>query len=105
MLQAIRVDIGIWGHGRSLYNVGNIGITSGYIIIVFMLGVGLLFFNSKSPLGWLIAAGAIVALIFGVIANAHFSLAYLSAFDLLVIVTLLCGGLGLLLSAMIRRNN
>jgi hypothetical protein len=102
MLNAIRVDIGNMFHGRySLFNVGGIGVTSGSIMIVFMLGVGMLFFNSKNPLGWLVTVGSLAALIFGVVANTRFSLQYMSAFDLIVIIVLLCGGLGLLLSGQV----
>lgn len=102
MLNAIRVDIGNMFYGRySLFNVGGIGVTSGSIMIVFMLGVGMLFFNSKNPLGWLVTVGSLAALIFGVIANTHFSLQHMTAFDLIVIIVLLCGGLGLLLSGQV----
>lgn len=105
MLNAIRVDIGSMFHGRySLFNVGGFGVTSGSIMIVFMLGVGMLFFNAKNPLAWIVTVGALTALIFGVIANTHFSLQHMTAFDLIVILVLLCGGLGLLLSSMVKRN-
>jgi len=106
MLNAIRVDIGTMFHGRySLFNVGGFGVTSGSIMIVFMLGVGMLFFNARNPLAWIVTIGSLTALIFGVIANTHFSLQYMSAFDLIVILVLLCGGLGLLLSSMVKRDN
>lgn len=105
MLSAIKVDINSMFHGRySLFSVGGYGITSGSIMIVFMLGVGMLFFNARNPLAWLVTVGSLVALIFGVIANTHFSLQYMSAFDLIVIIVLLCGGLGLLLSSMAKRS-
>jgi len=105
MLNAIRVDIGSMFHGRySLFNVGGFGVTSGSIMIVFMLGVGMLFFNARNPLAWIVTVGSLTALIFGVIANTHFSLQHMTAFDLIVILVLLCGGLGLLLSSMVKRN-
>ncbi len=106
MLNSIRVDIGnMFSGGRhSLYHVGGFGVTSGSILIVLMFGVAILFYNAKNPLGWLISAGSIVALILGVLMNTHFSLQYMSAFDLIVIIVLLCGGLGLLLSSMIKRS-
>lgn len=105
MLSAIQVDINSMFHGRhSLFNIGGFGVTSGYIMIVFMLGVGMLFFNAKNLLAWIVTVGSLTGLIFGVIANTHFSLRYMSAFDLIVILVLLCGGLGLLLSSMVKRN-
>jgi hypothetical protein len=104
MLSAIRVDINSMFHGHSLFNVRGFGITSGYIMIVFMLGVGMLFFNAKNPLAWIVTVGSLTGLIFGVIANTRFSLQDMSAFNLIVILVLLCGGLGLLLSSMVKRN-
>lgn len=109
MLNSIRVDIGgmggmFSGGKHALYQVGGYGVTSGSIIIVLMLGIGMLFFDARKPWGWLICTGAIVALIFGVIMNTHFSLQQMSAFDLIVIIVLLCGGLGLLLSSFIQRS-
>lgn len=104
MLNSIRVDIGFFHNRYSLFDVGGYGVTSGSIMIVFMLGVGMLFFNARNPLAWLVTVGSLVALIFGVIANTHFSLQHMSAFDLIVIIVLLCGGLGLLLSSMVKRD-
>ncbi|MGH1337825.1 MAG: hypothetical protein ACRBFS_17020 [Aureispira sp.] len=102
MLNAIRVDISHMFYGR--FTIGGVGVTSGSIMLVFMLGVGMLFFNAKNPLGWLVTIGSLAALIFGVIANTHFSLQHMTAFDLIVILILLCGGLGLLLSGQIGSN-
>lgn len=105
ILSSIRVDIGNMFHSRfALFNVGQMGVTSGSIMILFMLGIGLLFYNARNPLGWLVTVGSLAALIVGVIANTHFSLQYMTAFDLIVILVLLCGGLGLLLSSMLKRS-
>ncbi len=103
MLSAIRVDMGSMFRGghSALYNVGGFGITSGSILIVMMLGIGMIFFNARNPIGWLVAVGSVAALIFGVLFNTRFSLYGQSAFDLIVILVLLCGGLGLLLSGMV----
>jgi len=103
LLNEIRVEP-MFGTGRSMFRVGGIGVTSGYVLLIFMLGVGVLFFNGKNPLGWLLTTGSLVALIFGVIANINLSLAYLSAFDLIVILVFLAGGLGLLLSSIMAKE-
>ncbi len=99
LLSSIHVNMGHMFYGRySLFNVGGYGVTSGAILIVFMLGVGMLFFNGKNPIGWLVTLGSLTALIVGVIFNAQLTLAQLTAFELVLILVLLCGGLGLLLS-------
>lgn len=73
------------------------GVTGGIIMIPFMFGVGFLFFNSKNIIGWLLTVGSITALIFGVISSIRFTMKTMSAFELIVILVLAIGGLGLVL--------
>lgn len=103
MLSAIRIDVGSMFRGgrHALFNVGGYGVTSGAILIVLMLGIGMLFFNARNPIGWMVTVGAVACLIFGVIFNAQMSLYGQSAFSLIVILVMLCGGLGLMLSGMV----
>lgn len=101
LLNSIIVRAG-FGFGYSLYSVGGVGITSGMVMIPFIFGVGMIFYNSRNPLGWLLAAGSLIALIFGVIASVDFRFRAMSAFDLIVIFVLCFGGLGLFLSSLRR---
>ncbi len=84
-----------YGFGARLYSIGGIGITSGMVLIPFMFGVGIIFYNARNILGWLLAAGSITALIFGVISSIQFHMRPMSAFDLIVILVLTVGGLGI----------
>ena len=92
-----------FGSGR-LYSFSgygmNYGITSGMIMIPFIFGVGIVFYNAKNWLGWLLTAGSISSLIFGVISSIRFSFVRMSAFDLIVILVLAVGGLGLFLRSL-----
>ncbi|QSX34341.1 hypothetical protein JYB87_03570 [Shewanella avicenniae] len=103
LLNAISVSSS-FGLGARLYGVGMLGsqwgITGGMIMIPFMFGVGLVFYNSRNILGWILAVGALVALIFGVISSIHFHLRNMSSFDLIVILVLLVGGIGLFLRSL-----
>ena len=76
------------------------GVTGGMLLIPFVFGVGLVFYNGRSLLGWLLALGSIVALVFGVLASVSFSLRGMSAFELLAILVLAVGGLGLVLRSL-----
>ena len=89
-----------FGFGQSVYSVGGFGITSGMIMIPFIFGIGLIFYNSKNMLGWVLTIGSVVSLIFGVISNINFSMQRMSAFDLIVILVLAFGGLGLFLKSL-----
>ena len=92
-----------FGFGMRLYGIGGVGITTGILMIPFLFGVGIIFYNAKNLLGWLLAAGSLVALIVGVLANAQLSLRSMSAFELMLILVLSFGGLGLFLRSL-RQN-
>lgn len=85
--------------GYSSFHLGGMRLTSGFVIIPFIFGVGMLFYNYKSPWGWVLAGGSIVLLVFGVITSIHFSMRHMTAFELILILTLLVGGIGLFLSS------
>jgi len=103
LLNAIHVS-SHFGFGARLYGFsafgGHYGITSGMVMIPFMFGVGILFYNGKNPIGWLLTLGSIVALVFGVISSIRFTFRAMSAFDLIVILVLSVGGLGLFLRSL-----
>jgi hypothetical protein len=89
-----------FGLGARVFGIGGVAITSGMILIPFMFGVGMIFYNARNWFGWGIAGASLVALIFGVIANMTLQLARMSAFDLIVILVLLVGGIGLFLRSL-----
>lgn len=88
-----------FGFGSRLYGFGGFNITSGMILIPFLFGVGMLFYNSKNYLGWLLAGGSLLALVFGVISGMEIGFRRMSVFDLIVILVLCFGGLGVFLSS------
>jgi len=103
LLNAINVTSS-FGMGMRLYGFSAMGgqynITSGMVMIPFMFGVGLIFYNGKNILGWLLAIGSITGLIFGVISSIRFSFRTMTSFDLIVILVLAVGGLGLFLRSL-----
>lgn len=99
LLTSIRVDSG-WGVGGVMYDVGGYGVGGGTILLPFVLGIGMIFYNGKNPIGWLLGIGSVIALIVGVIANVQFRFANMTLFSLLTILILTVGGIGLLLSSL-----
>jgi len=81
----------------------SVPVTSGMILIVFMFGVGFIFYDRDKWIGWILAVGSVIALVFGVIASTTLQFANMSVFDLLVIFVLLFGGAGLFLRSLIAR--
>lgn len=99
LLDSIRVTSS-FGLGYGLYQFGGVAVTSGMLLIPFMFGVGMIFYSARNFLGWLLAGGAIIALVFGVLRSVRFTLTGMSAFDLLLILVLFAGGLGLFLNSL-----
>lgn len=91
LLQQISVSTSLW----RLWGYD----TSGATLFPFLLGVGVLFVNGRSRIGWLLTAGSLVALVSGVLFNLRFHFQSTSLFNLLVILILLAGGLGLIIRA------
>ena len=89
-----------FGFGYRLYSYGHFGITSGMILIPLIFGIGIIFYDSRKWYGWLLAGGSLVALVFGVISSIRFVFRPMSAFDLIVILVLSVGGLGLFLRSL-----
>jgi uncharacterized protein len=88
LLDRITVRTGfwhLWGHN-----------SAGIMFIPFLIGVGLLFANGSSKLGWLLAAGSVLALVIGVLSNLDVYFRATSLWNTLVILVLLAGGVGLI---------
>lgn len=103
LLNAIHVTSN-FGMGTRMYGMSMFGssfnITSGMIMIPFIFGIGIIFYNSKNPLGWLLSIGSVSALIMGVISSIQFTFRHMTAFDLITILVLSMGGLGLFLRSL-----
>ena len=89
-----------FGLRSRVFGIGGMPITSGMVLIPFMFSVGMIFYNSRNWIGWILAGGALVALIVGVIANMTLEMNRMRGFDLIVILVLLVGGIGLFLRSL-----
>jgi hypothetical protein len=98
-LNSIRV-YNFFNMGYTLYTFGPVHFTTGMTLLPLAIGIAMVFYNARNWLGWLLLLGSLVAICVGVIASVHFSLQSMSLFDLLVILALLMGGLGLFLSSL-----
>lgn len=86
--------------GYGLYSFGGFRLTAGMVLVPFIFGIGMIFYNAKSVLGWGLAAASLIMLLFGVITSINFRLRSMSAFELIVILVLFIGGIGLFLSSL-----
>jgi hypothetical protein len=71
------------------------GSTFGITLIPLLFGVGLLFWNGRSVIGWLLTIGGSLFVIAGVLVNLHIYFQPATLFQTLVMLVLFVGGLGL----------
>jgi len=88
-------QVTVMGSYWSFWGANSFGIT----LIPLLFGIGLLFWNSRSPFGWLLTIGGALFILAGVLANMHIYFQPTSLFNTLVMLILLVGGLGLIAKA------
>lgn len=85
-------QVSVVGSYWSFYGANTFGIT----LIPLLFGVGILFWNGHSKIGWLLTAAGALFILAGVIANMHIYFRTASLFETLVMLILFVGGLGLI---------
>ena len=84
------------GSGWLLYGYNGFGLS----LIPFILGTGLIFFNGKSIVGWLLLAAGLVVVFVGVLSNLNIYFRPTSLFNTLLMLALLAGGIGAMAAAL-----
>jgi hypothetical protein len=85
-LQRVTVSSGFWDfYGRN---------TFGLTMLPLLVGIGMLFFNGKSKIGWALTGGGALIIFVGIIGNLRVWFAPTTLFDTLMILGLLAGGIG-----------
>lgn len=73
--------------------------TFGLTLIPLAIGIGLLFFNVKSIAGWIVAGASILIIFAGILSNLVIYFRQTSLFNVILMLTLFTGGLGLMARA------
>lgn len=68
----------------------------GLSLIPLLIGIGILFFNGKSPAGWLLTLGGALIIFLGVITNLQVFFQPTSLFNTLLMLGGLAAGIGLI---------
>lgn len=89
-------QVTVVGSYWSFWGANSFGIT----LIPMLIGIGLLFWNGRSPIGWLLTLAGALFIFAGVLANLHIYFQPTSLFNTLVMLILLVGGLGLIAGAL-----
>jgi uncharacterized protein len=88
----IIVTTGYWRFGG--YN------TFGLTLIPMLIGIGLIFFNGRSIPGWFLAAGSLLLILVGIIANLRLYFSPTSLTGTIIILGLLAAGIGLVVRSL-----
>lgn len=67
----------------------------GLSLVPLLVGIGVLFFNGRSLVGWGLTGAGAVIIVAGILANLHIYFQTTSLFDTLMILGLLAAGIGL----------
>ena len=89
----VTVTSGFW----SIYGHSAFGLS----LVPLIFGIGILFFNGKSIVGWLLTFAGVVIIFAGIITNLQIYFQPTSLFNTLVMVVLLAGGIGLVARAIV----
>jgi len=73
----------------------------GLSLLPLIFGIGVLFFNGKSVVGWLLLFVGIVIIFAGILANLHIYFQPTSLFNTIMMIILLAGGIGLIARAIV----
>lgn len=87
LISRVTVTSGFWNWGG--YN------TFGLSLVPLIVGVGIVFFNGKSLIGWLLVFVGSVIILAGIIMNLQMYFQPTSLFNTIVMLVLLAGGIGL----------
>ncbi len=72
----------------------------GLSLLPLIIGIGILFFNGKSIVGWILLFLGVVIIFAGVLMNLHIYFQATSLFATIVMIVLLAGGIGLIFRAL-----
>jgi hypothetical protein len=67
----------------------------GLTMLPLLIGIGVLFFDGKSKIGWFLSAGGLVTILASVLMSLSIHWAQTSLFNTIIMFGLLAGGLGL----------
>jgi uncharacterized protein len=71
--------------------------TFGLSLLPLIFGIGILFFNGKSIIGWVLLIIGVVIIFTGILMNLQIYFQRTSLFNTIVMIVLLAGGIGLIL--------
>ena len=92
LLNQVTVHSGFWS-----WFGGN---TFGLTLLPLLIGIGFLFFDGRSAVGWVLTALGALIIVAGIIANLQIYFQPTSLYNTLIMLALVAGGLGLIVRSL-----
>lgn len=84
----------------SFMGLGGAGRSFGVSLIPLLFGIGILFVNGRSALGWFLAVGGLLFILAGVLMNLDIYFRSTSLMNTLIMLAMIAAGLGLVVKGM-----
>jgi hypothetical protein len=88
--------VSVMSGGFQVYGYNAFGLS----LLPLLLGIGVLFYNGRSILGWILATAGAVIIAAAILSNLHLYFQPTSLFDTLMMLGLLAGGFGLVVRSL-----
>jgi uncharacterized protein len=92
LLQQVTVTSGFW----QLWGYNAFGLS----LLPLLIGIGVLFFDGRSAIGWVLTAVGSLIILLGIVMHLQIFFRPTSLFNTLVILGLLAGGIGLVVRSL-----
>jgi len=92
----VQVHSGYW----NFFGYGGPGSSFGVSLIPLLFGIGILFANGKSMVGWFLAVGGLLVICAGIIVNLNIHFFATSLMNTLIMLGCIAAGLGLILKGL-----
>jgi hypothetical protein len=97
LLQSVQVSGGYWNWGFA----GSYGRTFGVTLIPLLFGIGILFYDGHSFAGRVLTGGGALTILAGIILNLDVHLNQTSLYNVLIMLVLLVGGVGVMMRSVL----
>lgn len=91
LMNRVIVTSGFW----TIWGYNSFGLT----LIPLIFGIGFVFFNGKSPVGWLLIFLSVIFIFSAIIMNLHIYFQPTNLFNTIIMLILFAGGIGLIARA------
>lgn len=97
LMQQVQVYGGYWNFGWA----GSYGRSFGLTLLPLLFGIGILFYDGRSFAGRLLTGGGALFILAGILMNLDIHFASTSLYNVLIMLVLLVGGIGLIARAVL----